>query len=114
MMNDVTIERLRVAALRTDRRYIAALELLLWLGKSIPTVPAAFYPDQIRIDPEQLAYNAGAWSGGERRVVAVALSLLGHTPVDLEDALGGLGGEHLRAVVDAVAAAAGYPSRFTR
>jgi hypothetical protein len=97
-----------------SRNRQAAVALLLWLGKAIPTVEAwdngtGYVPGTQRaIDVDQLEYNSGAWSGGERRTVAVALSLLGHRPVDLADVFGGLGGGHLRAAVQAIVYAAGW------
>lgn len=82
----------------------AAIELLIWLGKYIPVHTEAGYGTWV--DTEKLAYESGAWSGGERRVVSVALSLLDAGTVDLRDVIGGTGGEHRRRIVLAIAAAA--------
>jgi hypothetical protein len=102
----ITTESFTYWADSRDRQ--AAVALLLWLGKSIPTVKAwTDEPGQVGIDVEQLAYVSGAWSGGERRLTAVALSLLGHEPCNLSDVFGGLGGQHLKAVVQAIVHAAG-------
>jgi hypothetical protein len=94
----------------TRSRY-AAVALLAWLGKSIPTTEAwTDEPGQVAVDLERLAYVSGAWSGGERRIVAVALSLLdGSTyPVDLRWVLdGNLGGSHLAMALQAIDHAAG-------
>jgi hypothetical protein len=98
---------------------MGAVCLLIWLGKLVPTVDAEpFYPQdwtpaatgapvQLAIDTERLADVSGPWSGGERRIVAVALSLIDGDPCDLRDVMNGLGGEHLRATVQAIAYAAG-------
>lgn len=87
----------------------AAVALLDWLGKPIPTVKAwTEEPGQVGVDVAELVEASGVWSGGERRVVAVALSLLGEEPCNLADVLGGLGHAHLNAVVAAIAGAAGY------
>ena len=90
-------------ARRQDPRAAAAVELLDWLGKNIPVETDSF---GTYVDTRKLADWSGPWSGGERRVVAVALSLLGAGTVDLYDVIGGLGGEHRAAVVRAIVAAA--------
>lgn len=102
-----TTAELRSSYAQHDPRTRAGLELLVWLGKGVPTVNGGLSGIDLRIDVDELRYRSGAWSGGERRVVAVALSLIDAEPVDLDDVIGGLGGAHLRAVVGAIAAAAG-------
>jgi len=101
------IDELRQGAADTDPRYRAGLELLIWLGKEVPTVRGGWSGDDLRVELEELRDWMGPWSGGERRVVRVALSLMAGDGVDLEDVIGGLGGAHLRAVVEAIAASAG-------
>lgn len=102
MSNTATMSSFTYWADSRNRR--AAVALLLWLGKSIPTTAAwtSEYPDQRAIDVDRLWSVSGPWSGGERRVVAVALSLLDFEPCNLSDVLGGLGGEHRRAVLHAI------------
>lgn len=96
-----TLERLRRGALNNDHAYRAGLELLVWLGKDIPAADSWTDPSTTAyIDVDELEHRAGVWSGGERRIAALALSLLatGH-PVDLSWVLDGqLGGAHLDAV----------------
>lgn len=73
----------------------------------------------IEVDPE---HGAAAWvnwrelaadpdlapiSGGADRLLRLAVSIAHGTPVDLQGALSGLGGEHARAVLAAVAGALG-------
>ena len=48
-------------------------------------------------------------SGGERRMLLLAASIAGGTPVSLNDALAGIDRRNARLVVDAVAHAAGLP-----
>jgi hypothetical protein len=102
-----TLERLRRGARNNDNAYRAGLELLVWLGKGIPAADAWSDPAAAYVDVDELERRAGAWSGGERRIAAVALSLLApEHPVDLSWVLDGqLGGAHLRAVADALVAA---------
>jgi hypothetical protein len=94
-----TLEMLRRGALENDNAYRGALELLIWLGKDIPTVNAYSGP-WLFVDVDELERRAGAWSGGERRIVAVAVSLLSTgRPVDLSWVFdGNLGGAHLHEV----------------
>jgi hypothetical protein len=105
-MNNV--QELRAGAQGTDPGYRAGLELLIWLGKNVPVIrDGGLSGKDVRVDRDELLDWAGPWSGGERRIVRVAASLMWGDVVDLADVLGGLGGEHRRAVVEAVAAAAG-------
>lgn len=83
----------------------SAVELLIWLGKDIPVHPDTSYGTYV--DTDELQSRLGVWSGGERRVAAVALSLLDAGSVDLRDVIGGTGGEHRRRIVAAITAAAG-------
>lgn len=82
----------------------AAVELLIWLGKDIPLHPDTSYG--FYVDTDELARRMSAWSGGERRVVKVALSLLDAGSVDLRDVIGGTGGEHRRRIIQAITDAA--------
>lgn len=60
------------------------------------------------LDADQLTEDAfGAYSGGEQRVLRIAASLLGGTPVNLYEELPGLDREHVELVLAAVAHAAG-------
>ena len=62
------------------------------------------------VDTDELSYRSGSWSGGERRVVSVALSLLDAGTVDLRDVIGGTGGEHRRRIIHAILTAAEIPA----
>jgi len=62
----------------------------------------------VSIDTRALSEEAAAWSGSERRVVAVAVSLMGDGhAVNLYDAVTGLDPDQLELVLAAVAHAAG-------
>lgn len=61
----------------------------------------------VAIDTSRLSEWAAAWSGSERRVVAVALSLMGGHTVNLYDAVTGLDPDQLELVLAAVSHAAG-------
>ena len=61
----------------------------------------------VGVDVDALVEYTGAWSGGERRVVAIAASLLGGRAVDLADAVSGIDRRHLRLVLAAIAHANG-------
>jgi hypothetical protein len=95
-----TNEALLATAHKSGAFNTAAVELLIWLGKNIPVHPDTSYGSYV--DTEELYTRATAWSGGERRVVAVALSLLDAGSVNLRDVIGGLGGEHRRRVIAAI------------
>jgi hypothetical protein len=97
-------DELLATALKSGSYQTAAIELLIWLGKDIPVHPDTSYGSYV--DTDELRDRAGAWSGGERRVAAVALSLLDAGSVDLRDVIGGTGGEHRRRIIAAIAAAA--------
>ena len=88
----------------------AGVELLIRQGKAIyaraPWI--AQHGDYAVIDVNKLVYEAGAWSGSERRVVAIAASLLSSEhPVNLEDAVSGLDRVNLQLVLAAIAHANG-------
>ena len=87
----------------------AAAELLIRHGRTIydgaPWLER--HGDIVSIDPEKLQDASGAWSGGERRIVDIAVSLLGDHPVDLADAISGLDRDHLALVLAALAHAGG-------
>lgn len=85
----------------------AGVDLLIWLGKDIPVHPDTSYG--FYVDTDELRDRMGPWSGGERRVASVALSLLDAGTVDLRDVIGGTGGEHRRRIIAAIAAAADLP-----
>lgn len=59
------------------------------------------------IDVEALLDHSGVWSGGEKRVVRIAASLLGGPPVDLSEALPGLDRRMMSEVLAALAHANG-------
>lgn len=59
------------------------------------------------IDVEQLLDGSGAWSGGERRLVRIAASLLGGPAVDLSEDIPGLDRELASLVLAALAHANG-------
>lgn len=94
----------------------AAVELLIrqgkaiypgapWLRTSATTLEGA---PLVYIDVDELVYEAGAWSGGERRIVDVAASLLSQDhPVNLSDAVSNLDRDHQELVLAAIAHAAG-------
>lgn len=103
-MDPRTVTELRAGAAGVEATYRAGVELLIWLGKNVPLIrDGGWSGHDVRIDTDALEDWSGVWSGGERRIVAVALSLMIGTPVDLSDAIGGLGGAHRAAVVDAIA-----------
>lgn len=64
-------------------------------------------PRMVAIDRDVLAEQIGMWSGGERRLVRIAVSLLGGTPVDLSEDLPGLDRPTLSLVLAAIAHAGG-------
>lgn len=104
-----TNDELRAGARNTEPPYRVGVELLIWLGKNLPTVTdGGLSGADVRVDTELLRDWSGVWSGGERRIVGVALSLMVGDPVDLSDVIGGLGGAHRRAALEAIAAAAGF------
>lgn len=59
------------------------------------------------IDVDALRWHAGAWSGGEQRVVRIACSLLGGEPVRLDDDISALGRPEMDLVLAALSHAAG-------
>ena len=97
-------DELLATARKSGSYQTAAVELLIWLGKTIPVHPDRDYG--IYVDTDELTARMAAWSGGERRVAKVALSLLDAGNVDLRDVIGGTGGEHRRRIVAAIAQAA--------
>lgn len=60
------------------------------------------------IDATTLVEETGAYSGGEKRVFAIAASLIDGIPVNLEDTLAGLDYDLAALVLAAVATATGY------
>lgn len=62
------------------------------------------------IDPEK--FDIGALSGGERRLLSVAESLLGGQPVDLAEALPGMDRECVELVLAAVSHASGSHEHY--
>jgi hypothetical protein len=94
---------LRTARTQGGARTVAAVNLLIFLGKDIPV---DVWHEGTWVNTEKLLERAGAWSGGERRLVSVAASLLNAGPCDLTDVIGGTGGEYRRAIITAIAAAA--------
>lgn len=62
-----------------------------------------YYIDATKLSDDEI----GMLSGGERRVLAIARSLLGEEPVDLSDALPGLDPRHTDLVIGAITHATG-------
>src|SRR5699024_1753111 len=63
--------------------------------------------DRAWLDVEALLAGTGAWSGGEKRVVAIAASLIGDERVTLSDEVSGLDRPSLALVLAAIAHANG-------
>lgn len=93
----------------------AGAELLIRQGKAIrESAPwlQEIGPEggqrMVAIDTEILWDKSGAWSGGEQRVVNIALSLLdSEFTVKLHNAVSGLDADHVELVLAAMAHAAG-------
>lgn len=87
----------------------AAAELLIRYGPPLLTGPWVEYdPDRERYWFNTQALDAGALSGGERRVLDVAAALANDDhPVALGDAVSGIDRAHLELVLAAIAHAAG-------
>lgn len=88
----------------------AGVELLIHDGRAVyagaPWLQAA--GDLVSVDVDQLLDETGAWSSGERRLVAIAASLLSSDhPVDLNDAVSGLDRSSTTLVLAALAHANG-------
>lgn len=90
---------------------VAGVELLIRTGKAIREgapwlVPAG--SGRVGVDVDVLVEHSGAWSGAERRIVAIAASLLSaEHEVNLQDALSNLDRKHAALVLAAVAHATG-------
>lgn len=83
----------------------AATELLIrtgWASEALPWVEPDGWIDAAKINP-----NAGAYSGGEQRLLAIAASIYGAEPVDLDDAITGLDRSAVALVLAALAHASG-------
>ncbi|WMY80070.1 hypothetical protein [Citricoccus sp. I39-566] len=63
--------------------------------------------DRAWVDPEELLNAAGAWSGGEQRLVRIAASLIGGPAVDLSEDIPALDRENASLVLAAIAHANG-------
>jgi len=87
----------------------AGVELLIRQGKAIREGAPWLIPhaDLVSIDVGRLLEAAGAWSGGERRVVAIAASLLGGAAADLSEVIPGLDRYNAALVLAAIAHANG-------
>ncbi|MEH0110761.1 hypothetical protein V6N00_13705 [Tersicoccus sp. MR15.9] len=88
----------------------AAVELLIRANLGVYASAPWIVPtgdSRAALDPDALLDGSGAWSGGERRLVAIVVSLLGAEPVNLAEALPGLDREHLDLLLAALAHAAG-------
>lgn len=91
----------------------AGIELLIRQGKAIyenaPWVTTADRGElrTARVDTDVLLEGTGAWSGGEQRIVRIAVSLLGGPPVDLADEIPGLDRKNAALVLAAIAHANG-------
>ena len=113
MAMEVTPEQLR-SGLRAwasgSRTTEAAVELLIRHRRAIHSrAPWLISTEDGRwsIDMEALRWHAGAWSGGEQRVVRIACSLLGGDPVRLDDDISALGRPEMDLVLAALSHAAG-------
>lgn len=87
----------------------AGAELLIRQGRAI-YAGAPWLEDRgdvVAVDADRLLDGAGAWSGGEQRLVRIAASLLGGRPVDLNDDVAGLDREAMSLVLAALAHANG-------
>jgi hypothetical protein len=88
----------------------AAVELIIRLGLAHETQPwiGPLSVDGHRwVDAEVLVEASGAWSGGEKRIIRIAASLLGGDPVALHEDVAGLDRYWLSCVLAAVAHAGG-------
>ncbi len=89
-------------------------ELLIRAGRTHDGAPwlrrSADSPGRVWVDTEEPLGCAAAWSGSERRLAAIAASLLAGAPVDLAEELPGLDRQQL--VLAAVAHAAGSHQHF--
>lgn len=87
----------------------AGVELLIHSGQlGNPASPWINHDGaRLWIDAIELMRHAGVKSGGERRVIRIAVSLLEGPPVELAEVLPGLDREHLSLVLAAVAHAGG-------
>lgn len=87
----------------------AGVELLIRHGKAIYTGAPWIHDDGERawLDVETLLNETGAWSGGEKRLVAIAASLIGEERVNLSDEVTGLDRPSLDLVLAAIAHANG-------
>ena len=87
----------------------AAVELLIRSGKVVysgaPWLEEG--DDRAIVDVDRLSSGVGALSSGERALVAIAVSLLSHDPVDLREAIASLDRGNLDAVLAAIAHAGG-------
>lgn len=112
----------RAAALRRWARGLlpaeAAVELIIdAVGGRLRDGPWVRQDDlgRLYLDSAVAAAEGGGLSGGERRVLAIATSLLsGDHPVDLGDAVTGLDHDALECVLAALAHAGGHRSSADR
>lgn len=94
----------------------AAVELLVRGGlaySGAPWVRTDHGWDTSAIDFDRLGYEIGVMSGGEQRLARIASSLGQGVPVDLREDVAGLGLDHTRLVMTAVAHAAGFTESGT-
>ncbi|NLA65718.1 MAG: hypothetical protein GX862_07305 [Leucobacter sp.] len=90
---------------------MAGVELLIKHGRAVyPRAPWIGTDTQgfAWIDCESLITESGAYSGGERRLFAIAASLIDGLSIRLNDAVTGLDHANARLVLDAIATAAGF------
>jgi len=88
----------------------AGVELLIGGGRVYPGAPwlalagSAYRGGQTRyaVDVDKLLDASGVWSGGERRLVRIAASLLGGPTVDLHEDISGLDQRSVELVLAAV------------
>lgn len=87
----------------------AGVELLIRQGKALYDGAPWIHDDGDRawLDPQTLLRETGAWSGGEKRIVAIAASLIGDSRTNLSDEVSGLDRHGLALVLAAIAHANG-------
>lgn len=87
----------------------AGVELLIRAGFAVRSGAPWVHSegDRAWIDVDELLQAAGAWSGGEQRLVRIAASLLGGPAVDLSEDLPGLDRKFTDLVLAAIAHANG-------
>jgi len=91
----------------------AGVELLIRSGRVLdgaPWIPKTGTMPGFRawVDVKRLRAASGTWSGGERRLAAIAASLIDGSPVDLNDAIPGIDRASVVLVIQAISHASGW------